>query len=200
MGIDLLYQANFTKCSLIVPESRVVADLLLQKVSGDVWDRLIRQENILHKRTGNTAASYAQVARSRLQMMTPELWALVRDSSLPIATWAVLAATVKFSPLLGDFLRTVVRDQFRRFATHLARRHWDDYIEDCQRSHSEMPVFTESTQGKLRQNAFRMLNEVGIIDNTRSMRLRSQHIEPSVLNYLREHNEQYVLDCLQVCP
>lgn len=194
------YQANFTKCSLIVPESRIIASLLLQGVEGSDWDKQVRDLNVLQKRTAKTADSYATLARSRLQTMGAGLWELVLDGSAPVATHAVLAATVKFSPLFGDFMRTVVRDQFRRFATHLEARHWDAYIEDSLRSQPNMPTLSDSTRVKLRQNAMRMLAEAGFIENTRSLRLRSQQIEPAVLHYLRQHNEQYVLDCLQVCP
>lgn len=194
------YQANFTKCSLIVPESRIIAGLLLQGVEGSDWDKQVRDLNVLQKRTAKTADSYATLARSRLQTMSADLWELVRDGSAPVATHAVLAATVKFSPLFGDFMRTVVRDQFRRFATHLEARHWDAYIEDSLRSQPNMPTLSDSTRLKLRQNAMRMLAEAGFIENTRSLRLRSQQIEPAVFHYLRQHNEHYVLDCLQVCP
>ena len=194
------YQANFTQCSLIVPETRIVAGLLLQSVDSQEWDRQIHDLNVLQKRTARTADTYANLARLRLQTMSSDLWALVRDGSVPVATHAALAVTVKFSPLFGDFLRTVVRDQFRRFATHLEARHWDAYIEDSLRTQPNMSTLSDSTRVKLRQNAMRMLAEAGFIENTRSLRLRSQRIEPAVLHYLRQHNEQYVLDCLQVCP
>ena len=194
------YQANFTQCSLIVPETRIVAALLLQGVDVQEWGRQIHDLNVLQKRTARTADTYANLARLRLQTMSTDLWTLVRDGSVPVATHAALAVTVKFSPLFGDFLRTVVRDQFRRFATHLEARHWDAYIEDSLRAQPNMPTLSDSTRVKLRQNAMRMLAEAGFIENTRSLRLRSQHIEPAVLHYLRQHNEQYVLDCLQVCP
>lgn len=194
------YQANFTQCSLIVPETRIVAALLLQGVDGQEWDRQIHDLNVLQKRTARTADTYANLARLRLQTMSADLWALVRDGSVPVATHAALAVTVKFSPLFGDFLRTVVRDQFRRFATHIEARYWDAYIEDSLRAQPNMPTLSDSTRVKLRQNAMRMLAESGFIENTRSLRLRSQQIEPAVLHYLRQHNEQYVLDCLQVCP
>ena len=195
-----VYLANFTKCSLIVPETRIIAGLLLQSVEPREWERQVYELNVLQKRTAKTAATYANLARARLQTMDVELWKLVHEGSMPVATHAVLAATVKFSPLFGDFLRTVVRHQFRRFSTHLELRHWDAYIEDCQRAQPDMPGLTDSTRGKLRQNAIRMLAEAGFIEDTRSLRLRSQAIEPAVLNYLRQQNEQYVLDCLQVCP
>lgn len=195
-----VYLANFTKCSLIVPEARIVAGLLMNGADSGEWERQVLDVNVLQKRTAKTAVTYANLARARLQTMDADLWLLVHDGSMPVATHAVLAATVKFSPLFGDFLRTVVRDQFRRFATHLETRHWDAYIEDSLRSQPNMPTLSDSTRVKLRQNAMRMLAEAGFIENTRSLRLRSQQIEPAVLHYLRQHNEQYVLDCLQVCP
>ncbi|WP_404436578.1 DUF1819 family protein [Stutzerimonas chloritidismutans] len=195
-----VYLANFTKCSLIVPEARIVAGLLIKGAESGEWERQVLDVNVLQKRTAKTAVTYANLARARLQTMDADLWLLVRDGSAPVATHAALAATVKFSPLFGDFLRTVVRDQFRRFATHLETRHWDAYIEDSLRSQPNMPALSDSTRVKLRQNAMRMLSEAGFIESTRSLRLRSQQIEPAVLHYLRQHNEQYVLDCLQVCP
>lgn len=195
-----VYLANFTKCSLIVPEARIVAGLLMNGADSGEWERQVLDVNVLQKRTAKTAVTYANLARARLQTMDADLWLLVRDGSMHVATHAVLAATVKFSPLFGDFLRTVVRDQFRRFATHLETRHWDAYIEDSLRSQPNMPALSDSTRVKLRQNAMRMLAEAGFIESTRSLRLRSQQIEPAVLHYLRQHNEQYVLDCLQVCP
>jgi len=195
-----VYLANFTKCSLIVPEARIVAGLLMKGADSGEWERQVLDVNVLQKRTAKTAVTYANLARARLQTMDADLWLLVRDGSMPVATHAVLAATVKFSPLFGDFLRTVVRDQFRRFATHLETRHWDAYIEDSLRSQPNMLTLSDSTRVKLRQNAMRMLAEAGFVENTRSLRLRSQQIEPAVLSYLRQHNEQYVLDCLQVCP
>jgi len=153
---------GFTRCSLIVPETRVVAAMLLEGISKQEWQRQIVELNVLQKRTAKTAITYAGTARSRLETMHPDLWVLVRDESLPVATQAVLAATVKFSPLLGDFLRTVVRDQFRRFSTHLEPRHWNAFLEDGLQVDLDAPTFSASTQVKLRQNAMRMLRPVSL--------------------------------------
>jgi hypothetical protein len=60
--------------------------------------------------------------------MQAELWALVRDGSGTVATQACLAAAVKHSALLGDFLDLVVREQYTRYAKALSNTVWDDYI------------------------------------------------------------------------
>ena len=58
-----VYLANFTKCSLILPETRVIAGLLLQGVEPREWERQVYELNVLQKRTAKTADSYATLAR-----------------------------------------------------------------------------------------------------------------------------------------
>lgn len=183
-----------------MPESRIVADLMLRAVSAEEWKHAVEQDNLLQKRTRNSAITYANLARSRLRTMAPPLWDIVQDGTLREATDAMLAATVKFSPLLGDFLRIVMRDQYRRFATELRPGVWDQHVDEFERTHPDQPKFTENTRGKLRQNAMRILHEAGFLYDTQTLRLRSHQIEPRVLRYLKDHREQYVLECLLICP
>jgi len=92
------YKANFTKGGLMVPESRIVADLLLRGVDAAGWKQAIEVDNLLRKRSPTTASTKAALIRSRLQTMTDGLWRLVRDGSKPVATHAVFAATVMIAP------------------------------------------------------------------------------------------------------
>lgn len=192
------YQANFTKASLLVPESRIIAGLLLNKIDDDQWDNAIVVDNVLQKRTRNTAKTQANLIRSRLLTMGPDLWTLIKDREKLVATHAVFAATIKFSPLLGDFLDRVVREQFRRFETDLRPALWDDYLENCQESDPDMPLWAESTRAKLKQNTIRILAEAGYLHDTRTLRLQRVQISPEVIGYLRENKESYVIKCIQV--
>ena len=192
------YQANFTKASLLIPESRIVAGLLLDNIDEDQWRQAIVVDNVLQKRTKNTATTQASLIRNRLATMEPGLWTLVRDGGKPVATHAVFAATIKFSSLLGDFLDLVVREQFRRFENALRPALWDDYLESCHERDPEMPSWSESTRAKLKQNAIRMLAEAGYLHDTRSMRLQRVQISQEVIGYLQEHEETYVMKCIQV--
>ena len=194
------YKANFTKGGLMVPESRLVADLLLRRVDADEWKRCIEVENILRAKTVWTATTKAGVARARLLTMTDPLWTLVRDGSKPVSTHAVFAATIKFSPLIGDFLDLVVRRLFQKFEVELKPMHWDQFVEDCRSRDPDMPTWTQTTLDKLRTRTFRMLWETGYLADERSHRLQAVTISPEVMTYLRENNEHYVLRCIQVGP
>ena len=74
-----------------------------------------------------------------------------------MATHAVLAAAVKHSPLLGDFLDLVVREQYRLFSPTLSNKLWDDYLDGCRGRDPDMPQWNESTRRRLRSSVFQML-------------------------------------------
>ncbi|MFP4088528.1 MAG: DUF1819 family protein [Desulfobacteraceae bacterium] len=194
------YRADITAGSLKVPESRIIADLLLQGIDKQAWAEAILAKNVLQARSPETARRLTRLIRGRLETMDAELWRFVRDGTGEVATHAVLAAAVKHSPLLGDFLDLVVRDHYRRFSKTLSSKCWEDYLTDCKGRDPEMPVWNESTRKRLRSTVFQVLAQAGYIQDTRSKRLQTVHIAAQVLAYLERHNEDYVLRCIQVAP
>ena len=194
------YKANFTKGGLMLPESRIVAGLLIEGVDADGWRQAIEVDNVLAKRSSFTASTKAGLSRARLQTMTEGLWRLVRDGSKPVATHAVFAATVTYSPLFGDFLDLVVRDLYRRFERTLEPRHWDAYVERCRAQDPCMADWTESTRVKLRTRAFGMMSEAGYLADARTRTLRPVQVSPEVLGYLRTAGRDYALRCMELTP
>ena len=192
------YQANFTKGGLMVPESRVVADLLLKEVDADGWKQAIEVENVLRKRSRATASTKAALIRNRLQTMTDDLWRLVRDGSKPVATHAVFAATINYSLLVGDFLDLVVRDLYCRFEDTLKPQHWDRFLEECRSRDPAMPEWAHSTQEKLRTRVFGMMTEAGYLSDSRTRTLKPVRVSPEVVRYLKDAGEAYALRCMQV--
>lgn len=194
------YKADITAGSLKVHESRIIADLLLRGVNAKDWEKAILKDNILQARTVATAVRLGRLIRKRLELMKPELWRLVRDGTSAVAIHAVLAAAVKHSPLLGDFLDLVVREQYRVFTKILSNKLWEDYLDDCRGRDPDMPVWKESTRKRLRSSVFQILAQTGYIENSRSKKLQTVFIASQVLRYLEKHHEHYVLRCIQVVP
>lgn len=194
------YHADITAGSLKVAESRVVADLLLRGIDTPGWQDAVVSQNLLQARNPATAIRLGRLIRKRLELMKADLWELVRDGSAVVATQAVLAAAVKHSPLLGDFLDLVVRDQYRIFAKTLTNQLWSEYLDNCRGRDPEMPEWNESTRRRLRSSVFQILAQAGYIDSTKARQLQTVHIAPQVLRYLEKHDEQYVLRCIQVAP
>ena len=180
------YKANFSRGGLMVPESRIIADLLLRGVDPPGWKQAIEVDNLLAKRSPTTASTKATLIRGRLRTLTPALWRLIRDGSKPVATHAVLAATVNYSPLLGDFLELVLRPLFRRFEPSLKPQHWDRYLEDCRTRDPDMPAWSAATLETLRTRAFGMLAEAGYLSDARQRRLQPLRLAPEVAQALKD--------------
>ena len=98
------YRAEITAGSLKIAESRVIADLLLRGVDDTAWKQATVKDNALKARNPETARRLTRLLRQRLETMSPELWRMVRDGTVVVTTHAVLAAAIKHSCLLADFL------------------------------------------------------------------------------------------------
>lgn len=194
------YRADITAGSLKVRESRIISDLLLRRLSEEKWDKELFENNILQTKSQKTAERLVQLLKPRLETMDEELWRLIKNGSLVVATHACLAATVKHSALLGDFLDLVVREQYRLRNPVLPRATWPRYIEDCQARDAVMPDWSESTIERLRSSVFQVLAQAGYLESTRTLRLQTVHISREVVGYLFDHDESYVLRCIQVSP
>ena len=194
------YRADITAGALKVPESRIIADLLLRRLDETGWKEALYDQNVLQTRSPKTAARLTLLLRGRLSLMDADLWKLVRDGSGTVATQACLAAAVKHSALLGDFLDLVVREQYTRYAKTLSNTVWDDYILDCRGRDPEMPQWSAATIDRLRSSVFQILAQTGYIAGTRTLTLQPVYIASPVLDYLTAYQEHYVLHCIQVAP
>ena len=197
---EMRYKADITAGALKLPESRLIADLLLRRVDAVGWKDAIVTKNILQARNPATGRRLTTLIRGRLETMGPDLWMLVRDGKGTVAAHAVFVAAVKHSPLLGDFLEIVVAEQYRLFSPALSKKLFADYLEGCRERDPEMPQWNETTRRRLRSSVFQMLAQAGYIENTRSLKLQTVHIADQVLRYLKANQEEYVLRCIQVAP
>ena len=193
-----IYSADITAGSLKLPESRVIARLLLDDVDDDWWQAAIYDRNELQARSPATAKRLTRLIRNRLETMDEDLWRLVVDGSSREATHAVLAAAVKHSRLLGDFLDHAVRDAHRMRRDELSLSDWEEFLRNCEARDEAVSGWSESTRRKLQTTIFFILQQAEYIDTARRRRLQMVHIEQSVLNYLEGRGEDYVLRCVRI--
>jgi BrxA len=194
------YQADITAGALKLPESRVIASLLIRGLTSQGWREAIYERNVLQTRSPASARRLTRLIRGRLDNVDAELWRLVAEGEATVATHALLAAAIKRSALLGDFLDLVVREQYKIFSKRLTNSLWDQYLDDCRGRDPQMPVWHESTRRRLRSSVFQILAQAGFVRDTRSLKLQTVFIAAEVINYLKRHDEEHVLRCIQVSP
>ncbi|MGK5090537.1 DUF1819 family protein [Deltaproteobacteria bacterium TL4] len=194
-----IYNASFTSgSSLMLTESRHIAQLLLNNSSKEQWHQAIVVDNILQKRSPDTARRINNLIRARLETMTSELWKIIIEGDSVVTTQALLACAIKHSRLIGDFLEQVLKENLRVFKPELSKKDWNDFLDGCGQQAPEVGHWSKSTKQKMGQVVFRILAEAQYIDNLRKPVVKPIHLENEVLNYLKQHHENYVLRCMDI--
>ena len=194
----MIYKADISVGALMLQESRIVARLLANSADTDTWTHAIETENVLQKRSVGYAVRQASLIRARLSLMDSIHWEMIMNGDKLIATQALMAAAVKHSRLLADFMDIALREFYRHLETTIPKNAWSDYLMGCAARDADMPVWSELTQNKLKLSAYQMLAQSGFLSDTRTLQLNRVDIEPQLRAYLEANNERRVLACLEV--
>jgi len=191
------YNAEISAGSLMPLESKRVAALLLAKPDEAAWLDAIEVQNILQKKTPATARRQATLIRKRLMTLAPQAWEMIATRESEVANQLLLAASIKHSQLLGDFLRIVYAQRQRGLEEALSANSWHDFLTEIAHHDTAVAGWSESTKAKLFQVIVRILAEAKFLENARSMRITPQALHPDVSRFLRKHHDTYVLECLE---
>lgn len=195
-----LYNAELGAGSLLMVESRKVAEMILNGATEADWQRFIHVDNELQKRSPSSTKRQTRLLRNRLEHVPRELLQIVVSGSNEAAIQAILAAAIKHSRLLGDFMGKVIREHLRNFEPCLSVTDWRKFLDDCEQRAPEAGLWAESTKKKLGQVVIRILAEAKYLDNTRNMRITPVSVIPEVRRCLEQHGETYTLDCMTLNP
>lgn len=191
------YNAEISAGSLMPLESKRIAALLLTRPDDSAWHHAIEIDNILQKKTPATARRQATLIRKRLMTLDAVGWEMISNRGSEVQLQLLLAAAIKHSLLLGEFMRNVYAMRQRGLESALTSNDWPDFLAECAHQDPSVALWTESTRAKLFQVIVRVLAEAKYLDNARSMRLTPRSLHPDVRRYLSERQESNVLECLE---
>lgn len=192
------YDSDLVGGSLMVRESRIIADLLLQQATAEQWQQAIQVENVLQKRTAASAQRNATAIRKRLERLEPDFWKALRDGDDELATQVAFCGALERNLLLVEFMETVLRDAYISQAEQLDSYVWSDFLEERSQRDPDIADWKVSSKKKMGQVAFRMLAEVGYLKSTRKLELQRVIIRAELRMLLEEHYKQRIKKCMEV--
>jgi len=195
---DFAYNSDLIGGSLMIRESRVVADLLLQDISPEAWTQAIEVDNLLQKRTTSTAKRNAIAILKRLETLEPMFWRAIRDGDDELATQAALCAALERNLLLLEFFERVLSDAYVTHSVKIEAYQWSDFLEESAKRDPAIFDWSESTRTKMRQVVFRILVDVGYLKGPRNLELQQVIIRPEIKTMLDESYRYRILACMEV--
>lgn len=191
-----LYNAEISAGSLMLPESRRIAKLLLTHPSVAQWDAALKDENLLQKKPA-TARRQARLIRNRLDTLDDAGLTLVLEGDGELSNQLLMAAAIRHSRLFGDFLRDVYALDIRRLETSLNHHQWEGFLTECEHRDVVVREWAASTKEKLFQVIVRILAEAKFLDTTRKMGLTPPMLHPILINYLKRLGDTETLSRME---
>jgi len=192
------YKSDINGGSLMVRESRIIADLLLSNASDAEWQQRIQQNNELQKRTPATAKRFAQTIRKRLELLEPEFWKALRDGDDELATQVAFVSVLERNLLLLEFMESVVKDAYAAHVEKIELYQWADFLEDCANKDPKIYDWKDATKHKMGTVVFRILFEAGYLESARTPKLQNVLIRPEVKDMLENTFRKRLLASMDI--
>ena len=192
------YDSDLIGGSLMVRESRLIADLLLREAIPEQWHQAIQIDNILQKRTPASAQRNATAIRKRLERLEPDFWKALRDGDDELATQVAFCGALERNLLLLEFMETVMRDAYISQAQYLDSYIWSDFLDERSQRDPDICDWKESSKKKMGQVVFRMRAEAGYLKSTRKLELQRVIVIAELRSLLEEHYKQLIKRSMEV--
>lgn len=195
-----LYKADLAGVALKPHESRTIAKWLLGgfgEVSDVSWQKLIYADNAVEISGRSTLRRQSNLIRSRLSLISPDLLALIVEGSYRETIQACLAAAIKHSKLLADFLDTIVRREFASGGRELDLYHWRAFLEACKLRDPNMSDWSPASSIRIRTTVMSILHEADLVDRGKPVKIKAPAYEKAVVEILERDGESWCLRCMR---
>ncbi|WP_274020840.1 DUF1819 family protein [Vibrio parahaemolyticus] len=192
------YLGDLIGGSLMITEAQLIAELLLSEPSKEQWDEAIVEQNILQKRSPASAKRNAATIKKRIANLGYKFLSALVKANHEEAAQLMMAATLINSPLLADFMRTVVMDAKRMYRENIDMKDWEYFWEDKCRIYPDFADMSESSTYKIAQVAFKVMTDGGFLESTKTKVLTNIYITPDVRDLLVEMDRGDIIQAMEI--
>ncbi len=183
--------------SLMIAENRIIAELLLEKLPEDEWKKRIVEDNILQKKSINTAARNAYTLRKRLEPLGSAFVITLIHASERACTQLIMVSFLIHSPVAVDFMLKSLAEARRTYKTVLSSNAWDEFIQDRIRALPELDRYSESTIKKMGNNVVKALVDSGYLSSSRKRQIQTVYLLPEVKLSLSKLDREDLINVME---
>ena len=191
------YLGDLIGGSLLITESRIIAESLLKKLPEDEWKSLIVEQNVLQKKSGQTAIRYARTIRWRIEGLGDEFMTDLLAASERAYVQMLMMSLLIHSPVVADFMRHTLAEARRTYKPALTADAWSEFYDTRVRAYAELGGFSDSTVKKMGNNAIKALVDSGYLSDSRTKKIQPVYLMPEVKDWLVRLGREDLIDVME---
>jgi len=177
------YKLSFTAASLRLSETVKVAKAANDSGITDL--NKVRDSGVVFTsgKARTTDREFREI-RKRLELLTPDQLEVLIHGDLISQKQIAFLALCKHHAFIRDFVIEVIREKTLVFDYRINASDLNSFIKTKAYQHPELEEFSDSTLKKAKQVMFRMLEQAGIINNTKEKIIQPQLLQPNVIKVI----------------
>lgn len=179
------YSLAFTAASLRLNELVLAANAILEYSISNYRELTEKQVDINFEKTGTSKRIFSEI-RNRLVQLTPDQLKILANGNLIQQKQIAFLAVCKHYNFIKDFIIEMLWDKTMVFNYQINESDFNSFINNNIVLHPELEQFSESTLKKAKQVLFLILEQSGIINNTKDKIIQPQILSPLVLNAIAD--------------
>ena len=159
------YSMSFTTGSLLEKESITYAHTYIRLKDWNKVAQEIKDNNLFQYRTLVATKRILQELKSRFAYLNENAINLIVSGFSSDAQQILWFAICKKHPFIFEFMKEIVREKYYMGQFELTNYDFDAFYNRKMLQHISLEKISDSSRYKLKQVLFKMLREVGIINN-----------------------------------
>lgn len=191
------YVGDLIGGSLLIAETRIIAESLLKQLPEDEWRNLVIDQNILQKKSVKTSSRYVRVIRTRIEGLGQDFMSALVTSTDRAYIQLLLVAVMINSPIVEDFMRLNLAEAKRTYKPNLPSTAWQDFYEIQSLKYPDLNNYSESTIKKLGTNVIKILVLSGYLSDARKREIYPVYLMPEVKEWLLRLNREDLIEVME---
>lgn len=191
------YLGDLNGGSLLMTESRVIAEIQLRKLSEKEWKQLIVDDNVLQKKSAQTSLRFASVIRKRLEAMGEPFTQTLLEVPERAYIQLLMSAFMLQSPVIGDFMQECLAEARRTYKPDIPSDAWLNFIDDRVKLFPGLSSYSDSTLKRMGSNVIKALVDTGYLSSTRQRQIQAVYLLPEVKALLIQINRQELIEVME---
>lgn len=186
------YKLSYTASSLVINETTSISKLYVLYNDWEEVSRRVFEGHFLPKNKEASSKRILKEITNRLKNLTQDEILLLSNSDFVTQKQLCYLGVCKTYRLIREFMVEVIRNKYQLFDYQIIESDYGSFYYEKISNHPELEQLGESTQKKLKQVTFKIMEQAGIIDSAKNRIIQPQHLSEKLVEVIIHDNPDYL--------